>query len=98
MSEPIITEQARADLDEAWDYLAARSPKAADRLIDRFAKGARMHAQFPGSGRPRDEIAPNLRSFVVTPDVAFDRPTGDTIEVLRFLHGRRDVERILREK
>ena len=38
MSEPVITDEAQADLDEAWDYLAARSRKAADRLIDRFAK------------------------------------------------------------
>lgn len=97
MSEPIIAEEARADLDEAWDYLSTRSPKAADKLIDRFAKSARVHARFPESGRSRNEIAPDLRSFVVAPYVAFYRPKEDTIEVLRFLHGRRDVERILRE-
>ena len=33
MSQPVITDAAEADLDEAWDYLAARSPAAAVTLI-----------------------------------------------------------------
>jgi hypothetical protein len=38
-----------------------------------------------------------LRSFVVAPYVVFFPPAAGTIEVLRFLHGRRDIERIIRE-
>ncbi|CAN5692320.1 type II toxin-antitoxin system RelE/ParE family toxin [soil metagenome] len=97
MIDPIITEQAQADLDESWDYLSVRSLAAADRLIDRFLEAARIHARFPESGRLREEIAEELRSFVVSPYVAFYRPVGGTIEVVRFLHGRRDIERILRD-
>jgi plasmid stabilization system protein ParE len=67
MSEPIITDAAQADLDEAWAFLAKRSLKAADRLIDRFIRAARVHAEFPETGRPREDLAPRLRSFVVTP-------------------------------
>jgi hypothetical protein len=33
MSEPIITDEAQADLDEAWDFLSERSLKAADKLL-----------------------------------------------------------------
>jgi toxin ParE1/3/4 len=97
MIEPIITDAAQADLDEAWDFLAKSNPKAADRLIDRFVKAARVHAEFPESGRSREDLAPGLWSFVVAPYVVFFRPTAGTIEVLRFLHGRRDIERIMRE-
>ena len=97
MIEPIITDAAEADLDEAWDYLAARSPAAADRLLDRFAKAARLHARFPESGPSREDIAAGLRCFLVKPYVVFYRGAGDTIEVLRVIHGRRDVARILRE-
>jgi plasmid stabilization system protein ParE len=31
MSEPRITEQAEADLDELWDYIAQRNEAVADR-------------------------------------------------------------------
>ena len=97
MTEPIITEQAQADLDEAWDYLSERSPDAADKLIDRFAAAARVHALFPESGKSREALKPGLRSFLVRPYVAFYRPVEGTIEVLRFLHGKRDIRRILEE-
>lgn len=96
MNPPIITDAAEADLDEAWDYLAARSPAAADRLLDRFAEAARLHARFPESGPAREDIATGLRCFLVKPYVAFYRGAGDTIEVLRVVHGRRDAARILR--
>jgi len=95
MIEPIITEQAQADLDEAWDYLAERSSSSADKLIDRFVAAARVHARFPESGKSREELKPGLRSFVVHPFVAFYRPAEGTIEVLRFLHGKRDIRRLM---
>jgi toxin ParE1/3/4 len=47
-------------------------------------------------GRPRDDLAPGLRSFVVSPYVIYFRPAGDTIEVLRVLHGRRDIDTIMK--
>lgn len=97
MRHPIITDAAQADLDEAWGFLARKSLKAADALIDRFMQKALVHAEFPESGRPREDLGPGLRSFVVTPYVAFFRQAGTTIEILRVLHGRRDIERIMRE-
>lgn len=95
MPEPIITDQAQADLDEAWDYLSKTDLNAADGLIDRFVEAARTHARFPESGRRREPLGPEIRSFVVKPYVAFYRPVADTIEILRFLHGRRDIDRIM---
>ena len=97
MSQPIITDAAQADLDEAWNFLARRSQKAADRLIDKFVRKARVHAEFPRIWASREVLSPGLRSFVVAPYVVFFRSTADTIEILRVLHGRRDIERIMRE-
>jgi toxin ParE1/3/4 len=98
MTEPMITDEAQADLDEAWDFLAKTNPKAADRLIDRFVKAARVHAEYPEAGRSREDLAPGLRSFVVAPYVVFFRPSAGTIEIRRFLQGRRDSGRIMREE
>ena len=97
MAEPIITDEARDDLDAAWDYLAARSLKAADRLIDGFVAAARRHAQFPALGQKRDEVAPGPRCFTVSPYVAFCRIEANAIVVLRLLHGHRDARRVLGE-
>src|SRR5436309_1485230 len=98
MSEPRITAQARADLEAAWDSVAESNEAAADRLLDTILKQARLHAQFPLMGRPRNDLAANVRSFVVRPYVVFYRPVENTIEVLRVLHGARDIEGIFAEE
>lgn len=98
MSEPVVSREAIADLDEAWDYLSRRNIAAADRLVDRFFAAAGLHAQFPLMGQPRDEISPGLRCFTARPYVAFYRIEGENIVVLRFLHGRRDLKRVMRSE
>jgi toxin ParE1/3/4 len=46
-------------------------------------------------GQSRDELRPGLRCFVVSPYVVFYRPIEDTIEVLRVLHGARDISSLI---
>ena len=53
-----------------------------------------MHVRFPGMGQNRDDLGPGLRCFVVSPYVVYYRPVEDTIEVLRILHGARDIRNI----
>ena len=48
-------------------------------------------------GRARDELLPGIRSFPIDRWVAFYQPTTDGIELIRFLHGSRDVARVMRE-
>jgi toxin ParE1/3/4 len=42
-------------------------------------------------GAVRDELIPNLRSFPVGNYLIFYKPLPDGIEVLRVLHGARDL-------
>jgi toxin ParE1/3/4 len=95
MSKPRISEQAEADLHHAWEYLAERNEAAADRLMDDILERARLHAQFPLMGSIREDLGTGLRSFVVSPYIVIYRPFKDTIEVLRVLHGSRDIPEIM---
>jgi toxin ParE1/3/4 len=98
MTEPRLTDRARADLGEIWFETAHRRDEAsADRMTSKILEACRAHARFPETGQSREDLAHGLRSFPVAPFVIFFRPLPDTIEVLRVLHGRRDVGRILRE-
>ncbi len=96
MTEPRLTEQAEADLDELWAFISAGSLAAADRMVDAVLEGSRMHVRFPSMGQNREELRPGLRSFVVSPFVVFYRPVDDTIEVLRILHGARNIGDIIK--
>ncbi|HYV38828.1 MAG TPA: type II toxin-antitoxin system RelE/ParE family toxin [Gemmataceae bacterium] len=97
MSQPRITDQAHKDMNELWDYLAPRNLASAEKLLDDILDKARLHAQFPLMGRSRQELAANLRSFVVRPYVIFYRPVDDTIDVLRVLHGSRDIDTLMQD-
>jgi len=49
-------------------------------------------------GRLRDDLAPSLRSIVASkPYVVFYRVDGMTVEVVRVLHGMRDLNSIFSE-
>src|SRR5947209_8584452 len=97
MSDPIIAPRARADMEVISDYYADKSESFARKLLAEIFRLARLHAQFPLMGRPREDLRPGLRSFAVKPYVVFYRPTADTIEVARVLHGAQDLGSIMKE-
>ncbi len=43
-------------------------------------------------GRRREELAPALRSFPAGNYVIFYRPVREAIQIIRVLHGARDIE------
>lgn len=85
---------ALADIDEIAGYVAAQDPQAAARLIARIKERAISLAERPGLGRPREELAPKLRSVAIASYALFYRPLDDGIEVARVLHGRRDIDAV----
>ncbi|MHB1561477.1 MAG: type II toxin-antitoxin system RelE/ParE family toxin [Isosphaeraceae bacterium] len=103
--EPTVARSPEAiqDLIEIADYIAERTGLAAsDRFLDAVDRTFRRLAQMPGIGTRWDDEDPELekvRFFPVTryrKYLVFYRPLGGGIEVLRVLHGARDLRRILR--
>jgi toxin ParE1/3/4 len=97
MNEPLLTDEAMADLEEIWCFIAGRRDEStADRIASTILGKCRSHARFPETGRSRDDLTPGLRSFPVSPYVVFYRPAKHTIQVVRILHGSRDTDSIMR--
>lgn len=97
MSSYRISQAAEKDLDSIWDYIAIRSLSAADRMIDRIVDRFTMLADHPLMGEVRDELLRGLRCFTVGNYVIFYRSieiAQTSVEIVRVLHGARDVERI----
>ena len=92
MAEAKKTENAVADLDEIWDYIAKDNPDAADRLIRNIESKCRRLALSPLIGRPREMLSPGLRSFAMGNYVIFYQPEDYGILVMRVLNGARDIE------
>jgi toxin ParE1/3/4 len=93
MAKVLRSARARADLIKTWLYIEERSGRRrADsvlRSIDRSCAGL---AKAPLIGRTRDDLRPSLRSLAVGSYLIFYRPIADGIEVVRVVHGARNLE------
>ena len=97
MATVLVTPLAQDDLGDIWDYVAESSVERADRLLDLIHEKCRRLAEYPEMGRARHELLVNLHSFTVRNYVIFYQPITDGIEVLRVLHGARDIHRVFDE-
>ena len=84
--------QAEADILEIWDYIAEDSLIEADRWVDRLDEKLALWATQPMMGRSRDELASGVRSLPFGRYVVFFQPVPNGIDVIRVLHGSRDVD------
>ena len=93
---PQVTRRPLAETDilEIWDYIADDSLTAADRWVDQLDEQFRVLATQPMMGRARNELAPGVRSFPCGRYVVFYVPLDDGIDVVRVLHGARDIDAV----
>lgn len=82
---------AEQDLEEIWFTIASDNVAAADALLDRIDAKCELLATHREGGRARPEIREGLRSFPVGNYILFYRPEPGGIELVRVLHGARDM-------
>ena len=92
-----VTPAAKADLTEIAKYIRERgSPEAAKRVGEELRRTMRRLADMPGMGHLRKDLADeSLRFWSVYSYLILYRPESSPLQVVRVLHGARDVEAIL---
>ncbi|MCE2839244.1 MAG: type II toxin-antitoxin system RelE/ParE family toxin [Cyanobium sp. 49614_E6] len=102
----VLQPRAKADISEIWEFIAEDSDDQADAFIDLIDQKAdafidlidqnfQLLAQKSGLGRRRKELAEGLRSFPVGRYVIFYLPIPGGVQIVRVLHGARDIEAAL---
>ncbi len=97
----IVRDAARADLSHAFAYIGEDSLPAADRFLRAAADTFVRLAEMPGMGHTYAQRAAGSDAFRVWPVKGFEnwlifyRPTAGGIEVIRILHGARDLDRLI---
>ena len=89
------TQPARADLLGIHDFIAKDSPRAAARIVAQIRKRCSNLAKFPFSAEAHPEYGPETRFCTFENYVIAYRPIVTGIEVLRVVHGARDLDAIL---
>jgi toxin ParE1/3/4 len=91
MARIIRSPAAEEDAVEIWAYIAQDNPPAADRLLERFDRVLQKLLLQPLLGKSVEEIGPGLRFFPLGSYLIFYRAIEDGIELIRILHGARDI-------
>ena len=94
MSRILRSSRAEGDLYDIWDYVAHDNTAAASKLLRTIGAKFEMLLKNPLMGQDRSELVPRMRSFSVGNYVIYYRPFSDGIEIMRVLHGARDVDGI----
>jgi toxin ParE1/3/4 len=97
MATILIKPLAQADLLDIWNFIASDSFDKADQLLKKIDSQLKMLASNPGMGTKRDSLAPNLRSFPLGNYLIFYRSINQGIEVIRVIHGARDIQSLFEE-
>jgi toxin ParE1/3/4 len=106
MSRIIRRRAGRQDLvDIAYHYIREDTPVTARRFRDQAERTFRLVAGMPGMGTRCKLEHPALADLRVRPlsspfeaYLVFYRPVADGIEIVRVLHGARDIPRVLAEE
>lgn len=95
----VVTPEARDDLQEIWCYIAGHNLEAADGIEADIKAACAWLAAKPGRGHFRRDLTDKpLRFWTVRKRyvVVYD-PETTPLEIVRILHGARDMETILRD-
>lgn len=95
-----LTPDAIDDLDAIWLYIYKDNPSAADAVEDEIRSACAMLAEGPLRGHQRKDISKLPVRFWTLPRypnyMIVYRPDSKPLEIIRVLHGRRDVKRLLK--
>lgn len=100
MPRLIVRERAKADVDDIADFIATGSIDAALRFYQAARDAFNLLAEFPGAGGRTAMADPDFAELRTWPITGFRNylvcylPRADGVEVLRVIHGARDVYRV----
>lgn len=96
MSRFLLTPTAKEDLREIAEFIRQDSPDAAKRVVRKLRESMAHLAGTPWMGHLREDLTDEpIRFWPVYSYLIIYRPETSPLQVLRVLHGARDVRTIL---
>src|ERR1700675_561377 len=96
----VLAPQAALDLVEIWRYIKEQSSvMIADRAESTIRERMAFLAGTPGAGHRRKDLTEqDVKFFSVYSYLIVYRPETKPLQIASILHGRRDVEQILKDR
>jgi plasmid stabilization system protein ParE len=102
MSVYVLTPLAKADIFEIWSYIADDSEDAANRVEQAIYDACAFVAEAPMRGHSRPDLTNRsllFWSLIRYPNYSIVyRPQTTPLQVVAVLHGKRNIQRILKQR
>jgi toxin ParE1/3/4 len=96
MGRYVLGERAQTDTLDIYDYIRQRSSSAAKLVRSELRSAMKKLADFPGMGHRRDDVDDQtLRFWSVYSYLIVYRADTKPLQIVRVIHGARDVPRVL---
>jgi plasmid stabilization system protein ParE len=96
VSRFVLSPAATADVEQIEAFLDEHAPHATDAVLTRIHSAMRRIASTPGSGHLRRDLADEPLRFVAVWSYLVVYRLTRPVEIVRVIHGARDVARLLR--
>lgn len=94
----VISKRAVSDLEEIWLYTLEKwSVEQADRYYSLIFDEINYICKNSSSGKPKEHIRKGYRASKVKSHLIFYKVVNNTIEIIRILHERMDIENRLND-
>src|SRR5260370_6073091 len=93
-----LSPEGEAELDEIWWFIvqSGGGVDTARRVVATIAERFHLLAAFPHLGRARDDLRPGIRRFTASDYLILYKVEGEDVLILHVVHGRRNMEVLLR--
>jgi len=94
-----VSPQAVEDLFQIWQFIAQDTEEAAKRVQSEFYETFDALARMPRQGHRREDLTRRpVLFFPLYSYLIVYQPDVDPIRILAVVHGRRNVQRVLKER
>jgi plasmid stabilization system protein ParE len=94
----VLSPAATADIEQIEAFLDEHAPHATDSVLSRIRAALRRIASIPGMGHLRKDLADEPLRFVAVWSYLVVYRLTSPVEIVRVVHGARDVARALRAR
>ncbi len=99
MKRYLVAPEAEDDLQQIWRYLLGQAGLAiANRIQDELVDAFEDLADLPGKGHRRSDLTSRDVLFFSVYQYMIVYRRGALLEIVAILHGKRDVERLLKDR
>lgn len=90
----VITAEAEADLEDIFDHIAQDSPRLAREFMEQLRAKSHRIGRAPRAYPRRPQFGSGIRVAFLRSYMILFRIAGDRVDVIHFVHGARDLNRL----